>query len=58
MVEGRGEAFIEVGFDALDGANDGNVWDPLEGQGVRDRWYRYIQVIPSSTPRSANIMVR
>lgn len=31
MVEGRGEAFIEVGFDALDGANDGNMWDPLEG---------------------------
>ena len=57
LVEGRGKTFVEVGLDALDGANDGDMWDMLQGQGVRNRWCRYPQVIPSSAPPSAAILV-
>ena len=57
MVEGRGEAFVKVWLDTLDRADDGNMWDPLEGEVARDRWCRYTQVIPSSAPRSADVVV-
>ena len=41
LVESRGKTFVEVGFDALDGADDGDMRDMLKRQGVRNRWCRY-----------------
>ena len=36
LVEGRGETFVEVRLDTLDGTDDGNMWSPLKGQVLRN----------------------
>ena len=30
LIKGRGKTFVEVGFDAFDGTDDGDMWDMLE----------------------------